>query len=179
MGFGTIFATIAFVMIIGITFYFVITGALFSMDTLSNSLKKMNEIENAQLKTEIEIGENVSVTESNPGPGSKINVFINNTGSTKILNSEYSHMDVFIHYNATGTGKITKWIPYNDTTGEPGNNEWTVRRISPDLINPGIFDPDEEMKIMIRVYPAIEKNSTNWIKVVTPNAVSASKYFRG
>jgi len=180
MGFGTIFATIMFVVIISITSYLFTTGSLFSMDTLSNSLKKMNEIENERLKTEIEIGENVSVTDSNPGPGSKINVFINNSGSTKIVNSDYKHMDVFVYYNATGTGNITKWIPYKDTDSAAlGGNEWTVTGISPDLVNPWIFDPDEKMTIVIKVCPAIEKNSTNWIKVVTPNAVSASKYFRG
>jgi flagellar protein FlaF len=178
MGFGTIFATIAFVMIIGITSYFVITGTLFSMDTLSNSLKKMNEIENARLKMEIEIGENVSVTDSSPG--SKINVFINNTGSTKISKSDYKHIDIFIHYNATGAGNITNWIPYNETNSTAvGDNEWTVEDISPDLVNPRIFDPDEKMTIVIKVYPAIEKNSTNWIKVVTPNAVSDFKHFEG
>jgi len=60
-----------------------------------------------------------------------------------------------------------------------GDNEWTVEDISPDLVNPRIFDPDEKMTIVIKVYPAIEKNSTNWIKVVTPNAVSDFKHFEG
>lgn len=176
MGFGTIFTTIVFVVIIGITSYMFITGTMFSMDTLSNSLKKMNEIDNAMLKTGIEI---VNVSATNKSELSEINVSIDNTGTTKILNSDFKHIDVFIHYNAAGAGNITKWIQYNGTEcGALQNNEWTVRDISPDLANPRIFDPDEEMEICIQVYPAIEENSTNWVNVVTPNGVSASRYFQ-
>jgi len=153
------------------------------MDTLSNSLKKINEIDNERLKTEIEIG-NVSVTPANPGSGSYINVSINNTGSTKILKSDFKHIDVFVYYHnytaAEGNVTIHKWIPYNDTNYDGSalqNNEWTVVNITPDLINPGIFDPDEQMKIVVRVYPAINSTSPNRLKVVTPNAVSDAKYF--
>jgi flagellar protein FlaF len=145
------------------------------MDVLSSSFKKANEIQNERIKTEIEIV-NVSVTPSNPV--SEINVSINNTGSTKILKADYKYIDLFVRYNAFEIGNITKWLPYNDTTtGERGNNEWTVVNITPDFINPRIFDPDEQMKMVIRVEPEIEENSTNWVKVVMPNGVSDAKYF--
>jgi flagellar protein FlaF len=179
MGFGTIFATIGMVVIIGISSYLFITGALFTMDTLSNSLKIANEIDNERLKTEIEIG-NVSVTPSNPGSGSEINVSINNTGATKILNSEFEHIDVFVYYHNDTVGTIHRWIPFNDTGYSAlQDNEWTVVDVTPDLINPGIFDPDEQIKIVIRVEPAISgtKQNGNWTKIVMPNGVSASKYF--
>lgn len=183
MGFGTIFATIAMVVIISTSSYLFITGALFTMDTLSNSLKKINEIDNAKLKTEIEIG-TVSVTPSNPGSGSNINVSINNTGATKILASEFEHIDVFVHYyNYTAEAEnitIHRWIPYNDTTHSAlQDNEWTVVNVTRDLINPGIFDPDEEMNIVVRVYPAINGTipNGNWTKIVMPNGVSDCKYF--
>lgn len=172
MGFGTIFATIAMVVIIGAASYLIITGALFSMDTLSKSLKIANEIDNAKLKTAIDIT-NITVPDN-----TTINLSINNTGSTKILKSNYKYIDLFVHYNASGIGNITKWIPYNDTAYSAlQDNEWTKVSIAPDLINPEMFDPDEQMKIVIRVEPAIGENSTNWLKVVTPNGVSASKYF--
>lgn len=179
MGFGTIFATIAMVVIIGASSYLFLTGALFSMDTLSDSLKKSNEIDNERLKTEIEIG-NVSVTSQ-----SDINVSINNTGSTKILNSDFKHIDVFVCYTGTGNITIHRWLPYNNSlvfSGESealGNNEWTVVRITPDLINPRVFDPDEQMEIVIRVYPAIVNSGAkqNWTKIAMPNGVSDAKYF--
>jgi flagellar protein FlaF len=161
-------------MIIGITSYLVITGALFSMDTLSNSLKTANEIENERLKTEIEIVEIVFSGQN------KIFVKLNNTGSTKILNSKFEHIDVFVYYDVVGASKryVFMWIPYTETS-PPENDHWGVESISPDLINPGIFDPDEQMEIWIKVSNNMNKENMGWIKVVTPNAVSASKYFGG
>jgi archaellum component FlaF (FlaF/FlaG flagellin family) len=186
MGFGTIFATVAMVIILGVSSYLFVTGALFSMDTMSNSLQEINEIDNERLKTEIDLG-SISVTSSNPGPKSDITVHINNTGSTKIVNSNFKHMDVFIHYYPTGLGDqaIHRRLPYNASAAFSadsdalGNNEWTVVRITPDLINPRVFDPDEDMEIQIRVYPAIGNSSPkqNWTKIVMPNAISDATYF--
>jgi flagellar protein FlaF len=180
MGFGTIFATLAMVVIIGISSYLFITGALFTMDTLSNSLKKINEVENARLKTEIEIGDISLRTNSDY---SIINASLNNIGAMKILNSEFKHVDVFVYYhNDTGTENITicRWVPYNDTSYESSAlqyNEWTVVNVTPDLINPGIFDPDEQMNIVVRVYPAINNITQNLLKIVTPNGIFDARYF--
>jgi len=86
MDFGTIFATIAMVVLIGISSYLFITGALFAVDTLTKSLKIANEMDNERLKTGIEIVE--VVTEGN----NDIYAKINNTGYTKILKSEFEHI---------------------------------------------------------------------------------------
>jgi flagellar protein FlaF len=178
MGFGSIFTTIAMVAIVGITYYLFITGSLFTMDTLSSSFKSINEIDNERLKTEIEI-----VRAAAPD-NRTINVSINNTGSTKILNSAFTHIDAFVYYRnytaAAGTITIQRWIPYNDTHYSAlQNNEWTVVNITPDFINPGIFDPDEQMELVIRVDPAINstKQNGNWTKIVMPNGVSDASYF--
>lgn len=186
MGFGTIFATVAMVVIIGVSSYLFLNGALFSMDTLSNSLQEINEIDNERLKTEIEVG-NISVTTSNPGPRSDITVHVNNTGSIKIVNAEFKHMDVFVHYYPNGAEDQAMYrrIAYNESaafaedSGALMNNEWSVTRITPDLINPRVFDPDEDMEILIRVYPAIGNTSPqqNWTKIVMPNAISDAAYF--
>ncbi len=176
MGFGTIFATIAMVVIIGFTSYFVITGALFSIDTLSDSLKAASEIDNERLKTEIEIVHvSLSGVEQNKP---NINVIVNNTGHTSIR--EFEHMDVIVYYCSPGGPEGTlqiKWIPYT-TENPPGNNEWTVTSISPDFINPGIFNPDESMTLWIKVAPVIwSLSERNWLQITTPNGVSDSKYF--
>lgn len=180
MGFGTIFATLAMVVIIGISSYLFMTGALFTMDTLSNSLKKINEIDNTRLKTEIELG---TISVRTNSTYSIIDVSLNNTGSMKIVNADFKHMDIFIYYhNATGTENITiyRWIPYSNTyynSSALQDNQWTVVDLTPDLINPGIFDPDEQMHIAIRVYPAITNATQNWLKVVTPNGIFEARYF--
>lgn len=183
MGFGTIFATIAMFAILSISSYLFLTGALFSMDTISDSLKTINELDNERAKTA------VSIASTNSSSGRDINVSINNTGSTKIVNSDFKHIDVFVHYqNYTGIENVTihQWMQYNSSLafsldgGTLGNNEWTVVQITPDSKNPRVFDPDEQMKIMIRVYPAIGNRSSpmqNRTKIVMPNGVSTEKYF--
>ena len=174
MGFGTVFVTIAFVLIVGLSSYMLVTGTLFTMDTLSNSLNALTEKQNDLLKTEIELGY-VSVTSNSDH--SIINLSISNTGATKILKSEFVHIDIFVYYHCYVAGNTTihKWVPY--TTGELSDNEWTVVDLAPDLINPGTFDPDETMNILVRISSPIMEDSVNWLKVVMPNAVSTSTYF--
>lgn len=176
MGFGTIFATIAMVVIIGTTTYLMVSAAFFSFDTLSQAVRTANELDNERLKTEIDI---VNITVTVPDQNI-INVTINNTGSTSILNSRFKHIDLFVYYHPVGGGgdqeRLFIWLPYTETL-PPENNTWTSVSIEPDIINPRIFDPDEQMLISIRVHPAINTTKTNWLKIVTPNAVYDSKHF--
>lgn len=174
MGFGTVFVTIAFVLIVGLSSYMLVTGTLFTMDTLSNSINALTEKQNDRLKTEIEVGD---VSATNNSDYSIITLAINNTGATKILKSDFVHIDVFVYYHCFIAKNTTlhKWVPY--TAGELSDNEWTVVDIAPDLINPGTFDPGEAMNIRVRISPAIREDSVNWLKVVMPNAVSISTYF--
>ncbi|MDD4126347.1 MAG: hypothetical protein PHV39_01500, partial [Methanomicrobium sp.] len=50
--------------------------------------------------------------------------------------------------------------------------EWNITSISPDIINPGLLDPQEVLNISIRYQGAKPK----WVQVTTPNGVSASAY---
>ena len=178
MGFGTVFASFAFVAIVALSSYLLITGTIFSMDTLMNSFKELSEVHNNQMRTEIEI-ENISVTntDSDNRSLSLIDVKVNNTGATKVLRTDFEHIDVFVFYApSVGNATIHRRLAYNDTI-DPADNEWTVVDITPDLVNPRTFDPDEQMTIRARIYPAIKGNSTSWLKVVMPNAVSDAKYF--
>jgi len=172
MSFGTIFVTIVFVAILIFSSYLLATSTIFTMNTLSQSFKKANDMQNGKLKTEIEIV-NVSVSDAQ-----NITVVINNTGKTKILNDDFKYIDVFVYYDIVGAaeGYTFKWILYTEKY-PPENNSWTVVSISPDSVNPRNFDPDEQMKIWIRVLPRIENGTTGWIEVVTPNGISASSYF--
>ena len=172
MSFGTIFATIVFAAILMFSSYLLASSTIFTMNTLSQSFKKANDMQNGKLKTEIEIVD-VSVSDAQ-----NITVVINNTGKTKILNDDFKYIDVFVYYDIVGAAEryTFKWIPYTETY-PPENDRWTVVSISPDSVNPRNFDPDEQMKIWIRVLPRIENGTTGWIKVVTPNGISASSYF--
>ena len=171
MGAGSIIAAIVAVAAILIAANVVITGGLYMTNTLTSSMKEVQDTKNEQLKTEIEIS-NITAN------GTRIDVTLCNTGHERIR--EYSQMDLIVHYHSVNGGYVRiVWLPY--TNGTPGGDEWTVTGISPDLINPDIFDPDEEMTIRIEVDDSdpMKYEYINWLQITTPNGVGTSKYFSG
>ena len=85
-------------------------------------------------------------------------------------------MDVIVNYTNTSDNAKTIWIPYKEDAGKL-ENKWIVRSISPDLVNPGILDPGEEMKLQILPEDSLKNRSVGWLMVAAPNGVKASGYF--
>ena len=169
MGFGTLFATVACFIIMAAGAFLFTTNILYTAEVVSSSLDASSDLQYARLKTGIDI-ESASVLADD-----RINVSINNTGSMKILDSDFKYMDVYVRYTKS-TKKINR-IPY-DVTNPPLANNWTNMGISPDSINPGIFDPDEYFNITIVIPPGSVTTTPptdNYIKIVTPNGVWATK----
>ena len=170
MGAGSIIAAIVAVAAILIAANVAITGGLYMTNTLTSSMKEVQDTKNEQLKTEIEIS-NITAN------GTRIDVTLCNAGHERIR--EYSQMDLIVHYHPDDGDMRVVWLPY--ASGTLGDDEWTVTGRSPDMINPGILDPDENMTIRIMAdggYP-MKYNATNWLQITTPNGVSTSKYFSG
>jgi hypothetical protein len=75
-------------------------------------------------------------------------------------------------------------LPY-DEDYPPGDNEWSVQGIymdatsNPEVFEPGIFNPGEEMRIRIRLDPTVKDASTNLVTIGTENRVTASRFFDG
>lgn len=173
MGFGTVIAAMVSVAIILLASYVCSNGGFYMADRITNSVMEMQENENEILKTGIEITGYYT-------DGTNISLYLHNTGSTKI--KDFDHMDVIVNYsNQSGNAK-TRWIPHQEDAGNL-INEWTVNKTfnpdlgSPDFVNPGIFDPDEKMKLQISLEDSLKNNSINWIMVATPNGAKASGYF--
>jgi hypothetical protein len=62
--------------------------------------------------------------------------------------------------------------------------EWTVSGIyvdantlTPEVFEPGILNPDEEMVIQARVAPSVAMTTTNMITINTLNGITASSHF--
>ena len=172
MGFGTLFATVAFFVIMATGAFLFTSNILYTTEVVSSSLEVSSDLQNARLKTDIEI---VSASVS----ANEISVSIDNTGSTKILDSDFEYMDVYVRYRNDSEGIIgIKRIPYNVSNPPPVDDYWTLDNpdITDDYINPGIFDPDERLRILIRVSYYINSTAPeNYIKVVTPNGVWSTK----
>lgn len=170
MGFGTIIAALVSVAAILFASYACAQGGIYMADTLSESVKEMQDSKNEILKTELEI----TGIQAN---GTEINVDIRNAGHAKIR--EFSKMDVILQYcNSSSTKKIT-WVPYQ-AGPIPTENKWVLTEISPDVINPGILDPGELMKIQIRLEDSepLMHGSVNWLQITAPNGVGDSRAFQ-
>ena len=176
MGFGTLFATVACFIIMAAGAFLFTTNILYTAEVVSSSLDASSDLQNTRLKTDINIV-NISDTDFISGNATRgINVSIENTGSMKILNSDFEYMDVFIMCDL-GERKRIRHIDIDDIPLK--ENEWTGEvNDSCDSINPGLFDPDEQMNIAIKVtLKRYSNENDNCVKVVTSNGVSAYEYF--
>ena len=168
MGFGTVIAAMVSVSIILLTSYVCSNGGFYMADRITDSVMEMQDNENDILKTGIEITNISTHNETN------INVSLNNKGSTKI--GDFDHMDVIVNYFDTSDNAKTRWIPYRQSVSKL-ENSWTNGNITPDIVNPEILDPDEEIELKISLEDPMKDEKKNWIMVVAPNGAKASRYF--
>lgn len=171
MGFGSVIAAMVSVATILLASYICSKGGFYMADGLASSVVEMQENRNDMLKTGIEIT-NVSADRED------ILVSLQNTGSTKI--GDFTYMDVIVTYQNESSITKTVWIPYQEDEILP-ENRWTELAIDPDLINPGVFDPGEEIKLLVRLDASDPpgNSSVNRILIAAPNGVKALQYFRG
>lgn len=172
MGFGSIIAAMISVATILLASYVCSKGGFYMAEELTSSDIKMQENKNDIVKTEIEITNAFTIDTEN------ILVYLQNTGSTKI--GDFTYMDVIVTYQNESGNMKTVWIPYQESK-ILAKNRWTKMNIVPDLINPGIFDPGEEMEVQVRLDSSdpIGNSSVNWLLVAAPNGAKASRYFSG
>jgi flagellar protein FlaF len=107
--------------------------------------------------------------------GTSVELTLKNTGSTKL--TDFDKWDVILQYS-DGFNTLTSWYPYGT-----GVNQWqqqlftTAFPPAPEVIEPGIFNPGEEMVVTINVSPAVGLFTTNMVAVSTPNGVTTSSVF--
>lgn len=172
MGFGSIIAAMISVATILLASYVCSKGGFYMADGLANSVIEMQENKNDMVKTEIEVTKASTIDMEN------IQVYLQNTGSTKI--GDFTYMDIIVTYQNESGNIKTVWVPYQE--GEPlSENRWTDMGIVPDMINPGVFDPGEKIELQVRLNSSdpIRNSSENWLLVAAPNGAKASRYLNG
>ena len=101
--------------------------------------------------------------------------------------TSHANEDAFVdlvQINAVPPAHFVKWMTYTESALQ--DNEWTVEGIyldagtsEPEVFDPGIFNPDEEIVLRMQINPAIEPGAANLVTVVTENGVSATAIFVG
>lgn len=103
--------------------------------------------------------------------GDQITITLRNEGNLSLC--QFAKWDVILRY---GDGN-TIWIPYGQTT--PG---WSISGIFfqglPEVLQPGILDPCEEMNILLRLSTPVSENVTNLATISTYNGITTKILFR-
>lgn len=177
MGFETILATGISVMILMVLAYVLFAGFTGSISQMTNTLKDVETMKGDQMKTSISVY-NVSTNDT------LVTFEMSNNGFTKIQN--FSQMDIIMTFTeqppqyddeqATDQNQ-TIWFPYEKTlTGD--RDAWTCVDITPDMINPRVWDPGETLSCQMYITEKLQPGSLGWVVVTAPNGASGMGYFR-
>lgn len=147
---------------------------LWSTDTVAVGWKQMESTTGEIARTYI------SALGARTTDGITVELTLANAGETRLR--EFEKWDVILQYYDESQNYWIKRLTYD--SGTPANNEWTVEGIyldagagTPEVFEPGIFNPDEEMKIRMVVSPAVGTPNANLVTVSTSNGVRASEIF--
>lgn len=137
---------------------------------ISDASIAMQEREGQRLRTGL-----ASLGVATSAPGDSVQITLRNSGSIKV--ADFQNWDVILQYS-DGTNTLTSWYSYGS-----GVNQWqeqiftTTNPPSPEVIEPGIFNPGEEMVVTVNVSPPVGTGTTNLVAVSTPNGVTTSEVF--
>jgi len=146
-------------------------GFLSSVDASTVGLEEISQRNEEIMRTEL-----TTVTASQPAADT-LEVTLENSGQTKL--ADFDKWDVIVHYYDDGGSYYVKWLPYTD--GTLGDNEWKVQWVhlegDPEVFEPDVLNPGEEIKIKAQFNPPVGADTTNLVVVSTPNGIPASISF--
>ncbi len=156
------------------------TSSFTSASQISMAFDGLTQRNGDRARTEL------AVIDADPGgTGSKeIDITIRNTGQTALM--DFSKWDVVIqYYTSSGNGNLQIIHAEYSTSDPPPDAEWTVRGIyveasteSPEVYEPNIFNPNEEMIIRVEIGPPPIPGSTdNRVTIGVNNGVAVSAPF--
>ena len=149
-------------------------GFLSSVDTTTAGMEDVSVRDEEIMRT------NLSTLSANLTAPNWLEVTLKNNGQTKL--SDFARWDVIVQYYDSGGSYNVKWLPY--VTGALGDDQWTKKGIylnaagdTPEVFEPGILNPGEEMVIEAELNPKVGAGTTNDVIIFTPNGVLASISF--
>ncbi len=116
--------------------------------------------------------------------GENVRVTLKNRGHTS--QADFSYWDVIVqYYGQKKQGERPYFIKrLGFTQSAPGDDEWRVEGIfedaqtnKPEVFEPDIFNPGEEIKIHMKLKPKAGAQTTNWVIVTTSNGITVPVIF--
>jgi hypothetical protein len=151
-------------------------GFLRSVDNTTNNIQVISQRDEDIMRT------NIAALSASMSAANTLNVRVRNSGQTKL--ASFDKWDIIVHYTDGSAMEHVTWLPYSSSLED---NRWTVTSIyyvdaggdHPEVFDPGILNPEEEMDIRCQFYPAIGSGTVNMIAISTPNGITVSKTFTG
>ncbi|MCB9420341.1 MAG: hypothetical protein H6667_11070 [Ardenticatenaceae bacterium] len=160
----TAFIVITILLFVSLTLF---QGFLEAQDDVQVSWREMEDRLEQQARTTL-----TPINIESKSSGSVIELTLRNDGSTKL--ADFSDWDVIVQHYSASLSYYVNWIPYVD--GEPSGSEWTVVGIytdtavsEPEVFEPDILNPGEEILLRIRVLPPVGPTTNNLATVTTDN----------
>jgi archaellum component FlaF (FlaF/FlaG flagellin family) len=140
-------------------------NAFSSINTISDSMKEMESFARDIRQTSIN-----TVDSTTQAGGDQVEITISNNGNTSL--THFSSWDIIVIYEE-GT---VQWLSYTDST--PG---WSVTGLyyndNPEIFEPNILNPEEEMKVLLRLSPAVSEGTVNAATISTVNGITTQTMF--
>lgn len=134
--------------------------------TVSDSLKQWEEQAANIRRTEI--------SSTGSYGGGFLTIWVTNDGQTNL--QDFSKWDVIAQWTNSGT----EYMNYlTHATSGPNNNQWLVQGIylpnhsTPEAMDPNILNPQEAMRLTLRLSPNMSSGTTARITISTPNGVTS------
>ncbi len=145
-------------------------GGFIGMDNVGQSLR-VSEVRNIERR-----GTELSVTNTAIDPtGANATITLRNDGQTSL--QDYARMDVVVQYFDEVGGRHDKWVAY--TSGGLSSDMWTTGAFTDDVFEPGIFNPGEQMEIVVRLNPVVGAGTTNKAVIASEQGITLQTLFAG
>lgn len=150
------------VLMLVVVAYILVGSTLTAGETVVNAQKDLTLINEARLKTDINLNKaEISIT------GSGLNFSVTNTGNEII--SDFDHVDLYTYNNSMS--EYQHYTYDKEKSGATGT--WRIIKIDNDYIHPNQLDPGEKAWIMA----TFSGNNPIWVQVATNNGVYAQTTF--
>ena len=113
--------------------------------------------------------------------GDSVDATFRNSGSTRL--TDFAQWDLIVNFYDDQHTYRTLWLPFH-TGSSPTVQEWALvglymdaANAIPEVYEPGILNPGEEMVIRLRVPSPAQPGVAGQVIVTTPNGITSSIFF--
>ena len=157
---------------------FTVIGSVFAVmgsagETQQAQLEHMNTMSRSNVVAV------AAATSTTAGGHTDVDIILANRGG--ISYALFSKWDVNAHYTQADSTDQSVWLPYATSLED---NSWVVAQIyldadstMPEVIEPGLLNPEEEALLRIRLSPSARGGTTGWMVITPPEGLPSGIAF--